>query len=103
MAMIFPLCNCNVMYYITEMHVMPITFQLLLHYNKFLHVGYFKTLQQDYQTKITKIYISRVKHILIQVSSILQISAVKYLGLQSRMRCFMFGHSVCNNWQLLSV
>ena len=37
MAMIFPLCNCNVMYYITEMHVMPITFQLLLHYNKFLH------------------------------------------------------------------
>ena len=29
------------MHYITEMHVMPITFQLLLHYNKFLHVGYF--------------------------------------------------------------
>ena len=98
--MIFPLCNCNVMYYITELHVMPITFQLLLHYNKFLHVGYFKTLLQDYQTKITT-NISRVKHILLQVSSI--ISAVKYLSLQSRMRCFMFGHSVCNNWQLLSV
>ena len=48
--MIFPLRNCNVMYYITEMHVMPITFQLLLHYNKFLHVGNFKTLLQDYQT-----------------------------------------------------
>ena len=64
MAMIFPLCNCNVMYYITEMHVMPITFQLLLHYNNFLHVGYFKTLLKDYQTKITtKFYISRVKHI----------------------------------------
>ena len=103
MAIIFPLCNSNVMHYITEMHVMPITFQLLLHYNKFLHVGYFKTLLQDYQTKITKFYISRVKHILLQVSSILQTSAVKYLNLQSRMRCFMFGHSVCNNWQLLSV
>ena len=102
--MIFPLCNCNVMYYITEMHVMPITFQLLLHYNKFMHLGYFKTLLQDYQTKITtKLFISRVKHILLQVSSILQISAVKYLSLQSRMRCFIFGHSVCNNCQLLSV
>ena len=66
------------MYYITEMHVMPITFQLLLHYNKFLHVGYFKTLLQDYQTKITtKFYISRVKHILLQVSSILQIICCK--------------------------
>ena len=55
------------MYYITEMHVMPITFQLLLHYKKFLHVGYLKTLLQDYQTKITtKFYISRVKHILLQ-------------------------------------
>ena len=43
MAMIFPLCNCNVMYYITEMHVMSITFQLLLHNNKILHVYYFKT------------------------------------------------------------
>ena len=53
MAMILPLCNCNVTYNITEMHVMPITFQLLLHYNTFLHVGYFKTLLQDYQTKIT--------------------------------------------------
>ena len=64
--MIFPLCICNVMYYITEMHVMPITFQLLLHYKKFLHVGYFKTLLQDYQTKITtKFYISWVKHILL--------------------------------------
>ena len=79
MAMIFPLCNCNVMYYIAEMHVMPITFQLLLHYNKFLHVGYMKTLLQDYQTKITtKFYISKVKHICLQVSSILQISTVKY-------------------------
>ena len=78
MAMIFPLCNCNVMYYITEKHVMPITFQLLLHYNKFLHVGFFKSLLQDYQTKIrTKFCISRVKHILLQVSSILQITAVK--------------------------
>ena len=78
MAMIFPLCNCNVMYYITEMHIMPITFQLLIHFNKFLHVGYFKTLLQDYQTKIaTKFYISRVKHIVLQVSSILKISAVK--------------------------
>ena len=76
--MIFPLCNCNVMYYITEMHIMPITFQLLIHFNKFLHVGYFKTLLQDYQTKIaTKFYISRVKHIVLQVSSILKISAVK--------------------------
>ena len=70
MAMIFPLCNCNVMHYIAEMHVMPITFQLLLHYNKFLHVSYFKTLHvsyfktllQDYKTKrTTKFYISRVK------------------------------------------
>ena len=104
MAMIFSLCNCNVMFYITEMHVMPITFQLLSHYNKFLHVVYFKTLLQDYQTKITtKLYISRVKHIVLQVSSILQIFAVKYFSLQSRIRCFMFGHSVCNNWQLLSV
>ena len=64
--MLFPLCNYNVMYYITEMHVMPITFQLLLHYHKLLHVGYFKTLLLDYQTKITtKFYISRVKHILL--------------------------------------
>ena len=102
--MVIPLCNCNVMYYITEMHVMPITFQLLYHYNTFLHVGYFKTLLQDYQTKITtKFCISRVKLIMLQVSSILQISAVKYLSLQSRMRWFMFGHSVCNNWQLLLV
>ena len=53
MAMIFPLCNCNVMHYIAEMHVMQITFQLLLHYNKFLHVSYFKTLLQDCKTKIT--------------------------------------------------
>ena len=95
--MIFPLCNCNVMYYNTEMHVMPITFQFLLHYNKFLHVGYFKTLFKQTKKITTKFYISRVKHILLQVSSILQISAVKYLSLQSRMRCFMFGHSVCNN------
>ena len=35
--MTFPLCNCNVMHYIAQMHVMPITFHLLLHYNKFLH------------------------------------------------------------------
>ena len=77
MAMIFPICH--VMYYITEMHVMPITFQLHLHYNKFLHVGYCKTLLQDYSTKITaKFYISRVKHILLQVSSKFEISAVKY-------------------------
>ena len=65
-------------------------------------MGYYKTLLLDYQTKITtKFYISRVKHILLQMSSILQISTVKYLSLQSRMRCFMFGHSVCNNRQLL--
>ena len=50
------------MHYIAEMHVMPITFQLLLHYNKFLHVSYFKTLLQDCKTKITtKFYISTVK------------------------------------------
>ena len=49
--MIFPLCNCNVMHYITEMHVTPIAFQLLLHYNKFLHVDYFKTLLQDLLNK----------------------------------------------------
>ena len=55
------------MYYITEMHVMPITFQLLLYYNKFLRVGFFKSLLQDYQTKITiKLHISRVKHILLK-------------------------------------
>ena len=35
--------NCNIMHYITEMRVMPVTFQLLLHYNKFKLVGYFKT------------------------------------------------------------
>ena len=38
------------MYYITEMHVMPITFQLLLHYNKFLQVGQLKTLLWNFQT-----------------------------------------------------
>ena len=54
MAMFFfPLYNCNIMYYITEMHVMSITFQLLLHYNKILQVGHCKTLLQDYQTVIT--------------------------------------------------
>ena len=49
---VLPLRNCDAMYYITEMHVMPITFQLLLHYNKVLQVGHFKTLLQDYQTII---------------------------------------------------
>ena len=77
MAMFFPLRNCNLMYYITEVHVMPITFQLLLHYNKFLHMGYFKTLLQDYQTIITTIFLEF--SIFCYVSSILQIPAVKYL------------------------
>ena len=53
MAKFFPLRNCNIMYYIMKMHVMPITFQLLLHYNKFLQAGHFQTLLQDYQTIIT--------------------------------------------------
>ena len=53
MGMFFPLRNCNIMYNVMEMHVMPITFQVLLHYNKFLQVGHFKTLLQDYQTIIT--------------------------------------------------
>ena len=53
MAMFFPLRNYNIMYYITEMNVMPIIFQLLLHYNKFLQLGHFKTLLQDYQAIIT--------------------------------------------------
>ena len=43
MAMFSQLRYFNIMYYITEMHVMPITFQLLLHDNKFKLVGYFKT------------------------------------------------------------
>ena len=43
MAMFSPLRNCNMMHYITEMHVMPITFQLLLHYNEFKQVRHFKT------------------------------------------------------------
>ena len=43
MAMFSQLRNCNIMHYITEMHVMPITFQLLLHYNEFKLVGHFRT------------------------------------------------------------
>ena len=39
---VFPLGNYSVMHYITEMHVMPITFQLLLHYNKFFAGGSFQ-------------------------------------------------------------
>ena len=70
MAMFFPLCNYNIMHYITKMHLMLITFQLLLH-NKFLQVGHFKILLQNYQTMKTTIFLEF--RILLQVISVINI------------------------------
>ena len=57
MAMFSQLRNCNIMHYITEMHVMPITFQLLLHYNKLKLVGDFKNLIAGILNNISNNYI----------------------------------------------
>ena len=103
MAMFFSLRNCNIMYYITKMHVMPITFQLLLHYSKFLHVGHFKTLLQDYQTILTTTIFLEFSIVVISILNITNTCCkISTFILHSRMKCLQFGHYVCNNWQVLS-
>ena len=57
MAMFSQLRNCNIMHYITEMHVMSITFQLLLHYNKFKLVS-FQNLTEEILNSNSNNYIS---------------------------------------------
>ena len=75
--------------------------------NKFLQMGHFKTVLQEYQTIITTAIFLEFG-IVCYVDEYPQyyrylLRKICTLSLQSRMRCFKFGHYVCNNWQLLSV